>query len=50
MHTLFEIWELWAGGYFDGTFPITVREIVDIIMDTAFGAIGFYLVVNGLKK
>lgn len=42
-HTLFEIWELWAGGYFTGQHPLIVQEIVDLIMDTLFGLAGVYL-------
>ena len=40
----FELWELWAGGYLDGTHSLIFEEIVDIIMDTIFAFIGYYLV------
>jgi len=43
-HTLFELWELWAGGYLTGETPLILPEIVDIIMDTVFGLLGIYLV------
>ncbi len=43
-HTLFELWELWAGGYFSGKHPFIIQEFVDIIMDTLFGLAGVFLV------
>lgn len=46
VHTIFEIWELWAGGYFTGKHPLIIQEIVDLIMDTLFGLLGVYLVIG----
>jgi len=43
-HTLFEIWELWAGGYLTGKQKLIIQEVVDIIMDTLFGLMGIYLI------
>jgi len=42
-HTIFEIWEFWAGGYFSGTREIILPEIIDTLMDTLFAIGGFYL-------
>lgn len=42
-HTLFELWELWAGGYLDGTRLVDVRELADVVVDTIFGVAGFFL-------
>ncbi len=43
-HTLFEIWELWAGGYLgSGSGTLTIQEMVDVVMDTLFGVAGFYI-------
>jgi hypothetical protein len=50
-HALFEIWELWAGGYIG---PGQIRrlnfaELVDISMDTLFTIFGYFissLVIN----
>lgn len=46
VHTLFEIWEMWAGGYFSGRFQLTLPELVDGVMDTLFGLAGIYLVLQ----
>lgn len=43
LHTLFEIWELWASGYLTGERKLVLQEILDIIMDTLFGFIGVIL-------
>lgn len=43
-HTVFEVWELWAGGYIMGgphRHRLDLAEWVDIIMDTIFSAMGF---------
>jgi len=40
-HTIFEIWELWTIHLIVDKF--TIQELVDIIMDTIFAIIGFYL-------
>ena len=41
-HTLFEIWELWAGGYlWDRSFNFP--EMIDCVMDTLFTIPGYYL-------
>lgn len=42
IHTLFEIWELWAFGYFDEV-PLDCREVLDVLFDTLFAVLGFYL-------
>ena len=44
-HTVFEIWELWAGGYLGGPNELVFTELVDIVMDTLFALLG-YLLVN----
>jgi len=44
LHTIFEIWELWAAGYLTGIRQLVYQELVDIIMDTIFGLIGVYLI------
>lgn len=43
-HTIFEFWELYAGGYLTGEHPIIIPEIIDIIMDTLFGLIGILII------
>lgn len=43
-HTIFELWELWTGGYLDGPRTLDFREVLDIMMDTLFGLLGIYLV------
>lgn len=43
LHSLFEIWELYAGGYLSGKFKIDIMEINDIIFDTLFAILGFYI-------
>ena len=48
VHTMFELWELWAGGYLTGQEPLTVQELMDVLMDTLFGVAGFYL-AKGLR-
>lgn len=40
LHTLFEIWELWAGGYLTGQQELIYQEVIDMIMDTLFGLAG----------
>lgn len=40
-HTVFELWELWAGGYLSGAHILDVAEFVDIVMDTVFAVLGF---------
>lgn len=42
-HTTFELWELWAGGYLTGEHALTIQELVDGLMDTLFGIVGFYI-------
>ena len=42
-HTLFELWELWAGGYLGGGRILDVRELMDVVVDTMFGVAGFFL-------
>ncbi len=49
-HSLFELWELWAGGYLSGRYSFTSREIADVISDTLFGVIGYWLGSLGLMK
>ncbi len=49
-HALFELWELWAGGYLDGRHPLTVMEVNDILIDTLFGLLGFAVVWYGCLK
>lgn len=44
LHTIFEIWEAWAGGYFSGRFKMTLNELVDGLMDTLFGLAGVILI------
>ena len=45
IHTLFELWELWAGGYLKNSAEkLNVPEILDTIMDTIFASIGLALV------
>lgn len=44
LHTLFELWELWAGGYLTGESKLIYQEIVDLVMDTIFGLLGVYIV------
>lgn len=47
IHTIFEFWELWGGGYIGINEPakygINFEEIVDIIMDTIFTTVGYLL-------
>lgn len=43
LHTVFEVWELWAGGYLTGQRKLIFQEVVDIVMDTLFGVLGFWL-------
>jgi hypothetical protein len=47
-HTLFEVWELWAGGYFYNS-KLNSAEIIDIIFDTIFACIGLILMGKILK-
>lgn len=42
-HTIFEIWELWAGGYLTGKQPLTIQELLDVLMDSLFGIFGYYI-------
>ena len=49
LHTLFELWELYAGGYFSGKFKINIIEINDIIFDTLFAVLGFYISIYLLR-
>ena len=48
IHTLFEIWELWAGGYFphcldpNKKFNFNINELIDVLMDTLFGLMGYW--------
>ena len=44
-HSIFELWELWAGGYigFHPLYRLDYREIADVIMDTLFGIVGFLI-------
>lgn len=50
VHTLFELWELWAGGYLtgqpgkSGQRALTFEELVDVAMDTVFAMVGFFIV------
>jgi hypothetical protein len=46
VHTIFEIWELWAGGYLSGVFPLDKQEIMDCVMDTIFGLAGIFITVK----
>lgn len=50
LHTLFEIWEMWAGGYFTGEFELTLQELVDGVMDTLFGLAGVFLVLRFFER
>ena len=50
LHTFFELWELWGGGYLTGEHQLIYQEIVDIIMDTIFGLTGLYLMNYLLQK
>lgn len=50
IHTAFEIWELWAGGYFTGLHPVTIQELLDVVMDTVFGVVGYYIGYNILTR
>lgn len=44
VHTVFEIWELWAGGYLDnGGERLNTPEILDTILDTIFALIGLFV-------
>jgi len=43
-HTIFEIWELWAGGYFSGIHKFDFQEFVDCVVDTLFGLLGIYFI------
>ena len=43
-HTLFEIWEVYAISKFEN---LNLKEWNDILLDTIFGSIGFWLVVGG---
>ncbi len=42
-HSLFELWELWAGGYLTGQRALNLAELVDVVMDTLFGVSWSYL-------
>jgi hypothetical protein len=42
-HTLFEIWELWAGGYLTKIRTLDFPEMVDVVMDTIFSLIGYLI-------
>jgi hypothetical protein len=54
-HTLFELWELWAGNYqyfnleSEGR-PLIPEEIIDILFDTLFAAMGIILSKRFLRK
>lgn len=41
LHSIFEFWEVWAVHLVQECF--TFKELVDIIMDTLFGIVGFIL-------
>jgi hypothetical protein len=43
-HTLFEIWEAWAGGYLTGQRQLVYQEVIDALMDTIFGLLGILFV------
>ena len=45
VHSAFEAWEVWAGGYLDGTHKLDFREWTDIVVDTALSVLGFLLVM-----
>jgi len=44
-HVLFELWEMWAGGYFTGEHQLIIQEVIDGVMDTLFGLAGVFLVI-----
>lgn len=41
-HTIFEIWEFWASGYFSAKRQVILPELVDVAMDTLFALAGFW--------
>lgn len=47
-HSLFELWELWAGGYFERR-QLIRAEVIDIFFDTVFAMIGFFITRLVLK-
>lgn len=48
LHTIFEIWELHSIHL--PLNELTIQEIIDIIMDTIFGVVGFLLIKLFLQK
>jgi len=49
-HSVFELWELWAGGYLTGIRRLTFEEMVDVFMDTVFAVVGYLLFSFFIKK
>lgn len=46
LHTVFEVWELWAFGYVDDNFKRMVpSEMIDLIFDTIFAMLGMWVVL-----
>lgn len=47
LHILFELWELWAGGYIvpvnNVSHKLDIQEITDTLLDITLGILGFYV-------